>query len=599
MKVYLLKGIGVLYRLILLLLFSFNITIQSKDTYPILNEIINSDLNIRQKPESENELKKFIGAYLNETDTVFGIIYTPMDCPRCEVKVRSFPYLIKSYYPDSKIFLITVYPDSTVAKSYNAKEKYDVLYDLTIYDTIEKHADIFSYSIGELNIVYFLKVNGKGELIIGGDPLYLNDEFVYELKNYSKRIKTCDYKKISNSVNRSVEVNKKFLEDKKEIEILSNWPISETVYNPVFYNGFIFFNDKLDNSIYCYKKENDAFVSHMKFTSDSTENKTFINLPKNIYDNCNRNHNFFYLANAPTLLADSVIGISYSLPKAFIEKYDSLGKFTLAFYNTPVCIRRNFFTGERLPMIHFDEGEYKYFNHHFNFVGNKDYFVMGTQKSTWPIWEMSSEKINTPDDPFSEKFYTDTTYYMVMFDSKGMPKKMFGNYNTTIRKTLTGTIFVQPKACVDGDYIYYCDGVTGEVYKSNISNPDSIADLINIFDIDKDNLPLPDSTYFYSYKYADIYKEYFMKSIVNMLVKNNVIYCLIRYGDPINTCKDDEYSILSYNINTGHKEELWFDKEISRDVFAFGLGNDGNVIAPFTLSKSQDGSSKVSLYHMK
>lgn len=469
-------------RLILpLLLLLYFTPVKGQNVYPILNEIINSDLNIRQIPNTENVLKDFLFDDINDNDTVYGIIYTPMDCPRCEVKVRNFPLLLKSLNPDANIVLITVYPDSTAAKSYNATEGYDKLYDRIIYDNEEKHADIFSYSIGELNIVYFIKANSKGELIVGGDPLYINKEFINEINNYSARIETFNYKNQSSHENIPNIKYNNFLEKSGQFKILSDWTISETIYTPLYFNGYLLFNDKLDNSILSFTKEKDVFISHMKFMSDSLENDIFVDLPPNIYKACKRNGNFFYLANAPTFLSDSILGISYSLPKAYMESSDMNN--AVAFYNAPVCIRRNFYTGEKLPLVHFEEREYKYFNHHFNIVGNNNIYIMGTQKGTWPIWEMDPEKINTADDPFSEKFYSDTTYYMVMFDSIGNQKALFGNYNNIIRNTLTGTILVHPLSYIDGEYLYYSDGITGEIIKSSISNPDSIIDTISIFKI--------------------------------------------------------------------------------------------------------------------
>ena len=564
------------------------ISAEGHNNFPLLDEIVNSDMNIRQKPFTEKKLQEYACEALCPEDTIYAIIYTPMDCPRCEVKVRMFPGLLKSNNKNNKVALITVYPDTDAAQSYNIQKGYDKLYDNIIYDGNDIHSEIFSYSIGELNIVYFIKINGKGELIVGGDPLYINDTFRDELESCTKKMATADYSESKEMAGKIKPTDGKNLIVSNTYSLPKDWAISEIMYNPVYFNGYLFFNDKLDNSVFGYRRNGGRFETHLKFKSDSIENDMFVDLPDKVYDNCKSSGNFFYLANAPTILTDSIIGISYSIPKAYVEKIDSVGNLILAFYNTPVCIRRNFVTGAKLPLVHFDENGYKYFNHHFSFVGNNNVYIMGTQKGTWPIWEMDSDKINTSDDPFSDKFYTDSTYYMVEFGSMGQQENMFGIYGNAISDTFTGTLLPKPVACIDGEYLYYSDGVTGEINKSKLSDVSTQTEKFNIYSIDENRLPKPDNTRFYTYRYVDIYRPFFNMNIIEIKASRDKVYCLIRHGDPINRDTTDEYSVISYDMRTKQTEELWFPSNIQKDIIAYGVGEEDDNIVPFTISKNPE-----------
>lgn len=83
-----------------------------------------------------------------------------------------------------------------------------------------------------------------------------------------------------------------------------------------------------------------------------------------------------------------------------------------------------------------------------------------------------------------------------------------------------------------------------------------------------------------------------------MIAYNSNLYCLLKHGDPINKDSKDEYSIVKYNTINGIKDEVWFPSTDSTIKITYGIGQEDGAITPFTLSKSENGSSIVTIYKM-
>ncbi|WP_254556723.1 hypothetical protein, partial [Salmonella enterica] len=75
-------------------------------------------------------------------DTIYAILYVPMDCPRCEAAIPNFQDLLKDVDEKQKFVLITAYRDSLLAQEYNQRNNY--LADAYLYDTTEHYQQILN-----------------------------------------------------------------------------------------------------------------------------------------------------------------------------------------------------------------------------------------------------------------------------------------------------------------------------------------------------------------------------------------------------------------------------------------------------------------------
>lgn len=112
----------------------------------LMKDMVENDLQIRQKPGTDRLLQKYLSTLPAEEDTLYAILYSPMDCPRCEVAIPNFCRLLKKNdAPNHKFLLITVYKDSTIAAIYNRKNDYQA--DYYLYDTQNKYKKTQLYTI--------------------------------------------------------------------------------------------------------------------------------------------------------------------------------------------------------------------------------------------------------------------------------------------------------------------------------------------------------------------------------------------------------------------------------------------------------------------
>lgn len=85
-----------------------------------MKEMVENDLRIRQKPNSEVLLSDYLSSVTSVSDTLYAIIYSPMDCPRCEAAIPNFYRMLKRTKLENKeMLLITAYKDSAMAAHYN------------------------------------------------------------------------------------------------------------------------------------------------------------------------------------------------------------------------------------------------------------------------------------------------------------------------------------------------------------------------------------------------------------------------------------------------------------------------------------------------
>lgn len=571
----------------------------------LMDEIINSEQSMRQLPGSESKLRDYFSNAGIADSVVYAVIYSPMDCPRCEVKVRAFAKSLKTVDKDAKVALITVNNDRLAAENYNRKEGYDKLYDYYIYDVNDSHENFLSYSAGGLDIVYFLKVNLRnGDVIAAGDPMYVNDKFMRELVAYDKAFPKENYNSsvLEKSSSDKIDTNKRLAAMPQLNKIKSypleadGWAVSETNYSPVYSNGNLFFNDKLDNSIYYYRKDGERLWGVEKFTVDTLERDRYIDIPQPLYENSKRNNLFFYMANSPVLMNDSILGISYSIPKVMVMKEVSDdGTPEVGFFNAPVCVRRNFITGEKLPMVQFSVGDYSYFNYHYNFASDNKNFIMASQKLVWPFADLADEDKGTDRDPFSDLFYNETATNIACFNEDGEVESRFGTYDDIVKQTKTAASLTGYVYAMDGNQVYYSDGISGNVHKIGLDGEsDSVTAVL--FEPDMSQMPAkPDMSKAYTYQYANDYKALFNRVITEMKVKGDKLYALVRHGNPRTLEAENIFSVIKYDFTTGKREEKMLPSLDGKDLLHYALGVENDEILPFALCKSE-GKPMVVFY---
>ena len=61
----------------------------------LVKEMVENYLQIRQKPESDRLLQEYLSPLNAGEDTLYAILYSPQDCPRCEVAIPNFYQMLK------------------------------------------------------------------------------------------------------------------------------------------------------------------------------------------------------------------------------------------------------------------------------------------------------------------------------------------------------------------------------------------------------------------------------------------------------------------------------------------------------------------------
>lgn len=83
-------------RAFALLLFSGIAHLLSAGDFDLLMEMVDDRLAVRQRPGTEQLLKEYLD-YINcECDTIYALIYSPMNCPRGESVLVDFPVMPKN-----------------------------------------------------------------------------------------------------------------------------------------------------------------------------------------------------------------------------------------------------------------------------------------------------------------------------------------------------------------------------------------------------------------------------------------------------------------------------------------------------------------------
>lgn len=533
------------------------------------------ELQVRQLPGSDRFLRDYFRNTVL-TDTIYCIVTPTGNCPRCEALIPHVLRQLNRYAPDKTSVLISVFRDSTEAKKYNSR--YGLAAEINIYDTTNDYNKFLSFSIGDLHIPYILKIAPEsGNLIVGMPADDDADELIADICRLSEPLAKLEFPTRS-AISETPALKPMRINRKIRMNVPDTVGISAIINQPELYGNRLFFNDKLDYSIQYYKIYSDSARFITRFKTDSTQNRLFVTVNDNIYKSMIYGNEIRFMPLSPRMLNDSVLAVSYSLPKIWAPDSTSIA------YKNQACVYvvnpDNHKECNIVPLIKPDSNEFFY--PHFDlFVMGND-FVTQAQRLTWPIEVDKDYYCGKADiDPFMEDFYSNQQPILAIFDSHtGNLKSKIGQLPELARKSLTGYYFVSASIASDGNRAVYSDGVSGNLHVFDIDSPENDS-IVKIFDIDLSRIPMPDEKDFYSYDCIAPYTGVFIRNIMDVKIKDDDIYCLLRYGIHGDFKPTDTYSVIKVNNNTGVIER----KFPIKGAEAYGLWTNDTGIHPYLIDK--------------
>ncbi|MGN0224470.1 MAG: hypothetical protein ACI4A7_00090 [Prevotella sp.] len=532
-------------------------------------------------------------------DTVYAVLYRPGECFRCEAAIPAFYEKLKLNNPQNKMLLITVYEDSCTSCWYNAKNNY--IADYHLYDTKDLYKNIFSFNSEGMYGLYLLKLLPKeGIFVTGGQYTVLGKEFICQLIKCNKRIPPHIYELDKTESNR--EMADSFRNDdlqitnykQKDIEVLPHDSITiSTLYDiPKLENGYLFFNDMLNNGIMLYKQERGAFHFKTVFQASDTEMTKFVSVSDEHFKKLERQGQVFYIALSANLIDSTHIGISYSLPKIFEEKNNN--ELHFSFYNAPAILVRNItdYSPGGMIALDFDLEHSKYFYLHFVFDLYNSKIWTGCEKLTWPMDGFEKDDIEGDDElnPFTEGFYNTSNPIIAAFNIKdGKCCGQYGKLEDIQRRSKTGYYYLNNVFAHEGKDFLYGNGYTGKLYLTD-SITMSIKNVYSVFDVDNQMLQLPDSTKFYTHEYGNLYCSNFSRCITFVKMDKQKIYCLVKHGMPrIDDYKKDRYSFVVISRKNGKVKEYPLPNVTKEyKCLGYGISTQDGKFSPFVFLKKRD-----------
>lgn len=585
--------LGILYLLPIMSFASNNDSLFAK-------EVIEGELQIRQKPGTEPRLARYLASAKVKSDTVFALLYAPSHCPRCETAIPAIYDVMKSIDSTKQMILITVYRDSIAAKNYNMENGYKA--DGYVYDTNEEFRKIFSFNMNDMYGLFTLKiVKSTGELIIGGDVNNNRVQTIRNLINYTSPMK----KHVYASRNKEDENFKipaptfEMLSEKGKKNYIVETPKENTISFPKsavsFENGKMFFCDELSYGIKVYAQNNDKLVYQTFLQADSVEKTHFVKLPADVYAGMLKRKSVYFLPISSQMSPDGKwIDISYSLPDLSMEK-DKKGNINITYYNAPAILRRNSKNFSKGPMSAFDFnpefGDFAYF--HFKYTDMGDKIIFACQKYIYPL--SCPEKYYRGidgKDPFLDSFYGSDNPFMAAFDTKtGKLLCRFGQLDEYTRRAKLGYFFVAPLSAANGNELAYTDSYSGKVFITTTEDLTKAKEKYSLYEIDWKSFPEPDTTLFYKKEYAKAYNRFLYRKIEKMSVTKDYIYCIVRYGMPRveDTDKKDNYVFAEIDRKTGRVNQYRIPKIAGTQIYDYGLTRTSpDTYRPFSLIKEKE-----------
>ena len=556
----------------------------------VLSDRLKNDvLKVRQIPMSEEVVKAY---FKGMKGIVYATIYPAANCPRCEAAIMDLYKGIKNLSKENQTVLITAYKDSIEAKAYNQAKGYKA--DNYIYDTEKKYRDFLSFSFGNLHVVYMLKIDvDRGLVLLGFSADDTTPEFISEYVNSKELMKCEDFKPIKSpyTYNRIEPKNCDTLHvgEIHTMKIPQEINVSEVLFKPYYEGNNIVFNEKLRNSILLLELDENTSTLHFKkeITSDSVENKKYINVPQWYYNHQKKNGNLYHIALSPVIANDKIV-VSYSLPNLFVVKETDGEVEAIGYKNEPCVIFRDINGDKDRDVFSLIETNENYHTNHFTFGVSDSILVMPCVKQTWA---MNFEKEKYQDipsmNPFDSRFYDDNNPLFRAVDSKtGLTKEYFGDLDEIHRKTLTGYYFTSPVFDSYKGKAVYTDGLSGMIHLVKTDKLNETVRTFNAFSVDLDILPEPDSTKFYTKDYLLTYLEPLSRKIYDMrLGCCGKLYCILQYGINKGDLGDLTFTYVEIDIKNGDTHEYVLPKH--DDALKYGLWRKDGVVKPYMICRDR------------
>lgn len=566
-----------------------------------IERALNESLQVRQKPGTEMLLRDYLGQLGIKGDTIYAVLYTPGNCPRCET------FFMKDFYEEMKkrtdvpIILITACPYRDAAAYYNERNGFPA--DQYAYDTAYGYSKIFSFNIGTLSVPYMMKIDvARGRMIMGYSTSLLGDKFINQLIAYSNPVEMHEFVPESAEEHDDItiaEIDAMPMELSAEyrLKMLPGYVSSMAHGLPKFHGNYFFYNDRFLNGIALFETDdgNELLRQTALIEADSTEMNRFIEVSPEVFKSMG---DVSYIPLEPDMISDSVICVSYSLPHIKYMGIELHGKDTvenIGYLNMPSMIFRNVKTLERLPMEwdKYDPFTSEYMYGHYTTTVFGNYKIEQCFKFTWPMeYQREDYEHDVERNPFGEGFYDTPNPILVVFDrTTGMPVKHIGKLEDCQRLSRTGYYYSNATACVHGDEIAYTNGYTGAVYVCDTAQIDVPLRRYVAFEVDTASFPPIDTTAFYTYEYARRYDKFFTRCIMQLHLTDDTVYCLVKHGVPRTVeIPRDKYEVVAIDRHTGEAVHRKFpEMQAGESLLGCGLRElpDGGI-APFMFMRKDD-----------
>lgn len=550
-------------------------------------------LQVRQIPNTERELKSYF-KILSSQDTVIAVINPVANCPRCESMVTSIIKSIHSYKKNIPTIIISVFADSVASKKYC--NKYAMHADYNLYDVNDGYKKWLSFSTGYLHIPYLLKIAlSSGNLIIGVEASLDTKEFIDDFLAMSMPLEKKVYS--LDEENRLSPTTNCLLNIKSELKLLcpDSILLSKSDYRPEFYKDKLFFNDKLNECIEYFKltSNSPSLLRYEKsIRTNDIQNKLFVDIPDSLY--LQVSSIMRYMPLSPRMIDNDTLAVSYSLPKVW-----QTGADAIAYMNAACALLVNpDSTGQGRVITLNPDDDNSFFYAHFNVFRYGDEIAFECERETWPIDYDKEEYVNIPEmNPFCDDFYLyDQPIAGVFSRLDGSLKKRVGQLPALSKKTLTGSYFVNLVMDSWDDEIIYSDGFSGLLTVVNL-NDESNHKEYKAFEVPYAELPEPRKDYFYSYDCIAPYSFLLSRTIEDVMMDDDAIYCVLRYGKHGKKNNSDIYSVIRIDKECGCNQEYLYPTIAGVHKYNFLHRRCDGKVEPYTLWKSNESKEWiVSLY---
>ncbi len=574
------------------LILSFSLFAQ-RENRNYVKELEEGELQIRQKPQTEGLLIKYLKLLPIKEDTVYAILYIPAACPRCEALISAYHQLLKENDKKNKLLLITAYEDSSAAKSYVKSKRFAS--DYFLYDTKSTYSHIFSFNSADILGLYILKIAVRtGELLTGGNPTYCTSAFVRQLRNCKRRVlphvfhTDADGEKPFEPLSPTASVGKWKSQD-LPLDLGKDGYVSSVYDIPKFERDYFFYNDDFKSGIVLCEKKRDKLVYRTLVQADSVERRRYVKVPESEYQAMIKEGSVFYIPLSANLVDSTKLMVSYSLPDLFMEGKDALG-----YANRASFIVRELPTLKPGNMIGHESDERNSPFYYFHFIF--DYFAgrvwLGCERRSWPDEGFTKERLTRDPklDSFKDYFYTQFNPTVATVDSK--TERISGRYGRmedSQRISRTGKYFNEAVFAHSGRELAYTNSYTGVINVVDSVALDKPSRYV-AFDIDSVSIPKPDSAYFYKFEYGRLYDRTFSRSVAAMKIDARYIYCLVRYGSPKRVdLRKDHYVYVRIDRKNGKRQAHQLPFYTEDKCLGYGLRDDYGKISPFIFLRTKQG----------